>query len=362
MNARDDSTGRPRGGPLGWLGLGRRGGSHAPDGPVRARQLDAIGAFLDRHGLETCAESLSIAHTYVSGGDPQLVRQIDKRIAQHQPVTLEWLDQLRAEASDGHELKTLAQLMTRLEASIDEFARTSSDAHKATSEYHSALEVHVEELEQVNLAGEVISELATIAKVMLKRTRGIEKQMLRSEANTRLLRRRLDEARRNAEEDLLTGLPNRRAFEARFEQEYREARETTDQLCVAFCDIDDFKAINDAHGHDAGDRVLRQVAEALARISDDRCHVSRHGGEEFVVLFRGLSRDEAEARLDQLRQQLAQRRFVNRATDQPFGQITFSAGLADVFAFADRRAALKAADTALLRAKLLGKNRIERAG
>jgi len=361
MDPRNHSAGRRRGGLLGWLGLGPRVGKPQTDPSARTADLAAIGAFLDRHGLETCSESLSIAHAYVSGSDPQLVRQIDKRLALHEPITIEWLDELRSEASDGHELKTLAQLMTRLEASIDEFARTSSDAHKATSEYHSALEEHVEELEQVNLAGEVISELASIAKVMLKRTRGIEKQMLRSEANTRLLKRRLDEARRNAEEDLLTGLPNRRAFEARFEQEYREAREAADQLCVAFCDIDDFKTINDAHGHDAGDRVLRQVAEALARISDDRCHVSRHGGEEFVVLFRSLGLTEAETRLDQLRQQLAQRRFVNRATDQPFGQITFSAGLADVFAFADRRAALKAADTALLRAKLLGKNRIERA-
>ena len=185
--------------------------------------------------------------------------------------------------------------------------------------------------------------------------------MLRSEAQTRSLKRRLDEARRSAEEDHLTGLPNRRAFEARFEQEYREAFAAADPLCIAFCDIDNFKAINDTHGHEAGDRVLKVVAESLARISDDRCHVARHGGEEFVLLFRDQSLVQASARLDKLRENLAERRLVNRATEQPFGQITFSGGVADAFAYPDRRTALKAADAALYRAKQSGRNRIEQA-
>ncbi len=208
-------------------------------------------------------------------------------------------------------------------------------------------------------AGAVISELATIAKVMLKRTRDIERQMVRSEAQTRALKRRLAETRRSAEEDHLTGLPNRRAFEVRYEEEYRQAFAAAEPLCVAFCDIDNFKRINDHHGHDAGDRVLKLVAESLSRISDDRCHVARHGGEEFVILLRDTTVTDAFARLDQLRASLAERRLVNRATDVPFGQITFSAGIADVFAFHDRRAALKAADAALYRAKQDGRNRIE---
>ncbi len=370
MTAHDPSFGRP-GGILGWLGLGLRrtdgaaeSGSPAELAPgdrrtiARLRQLEEIGAFLSYHKLEATAPTLVIAYNYLTGSDPQLVRLIDRRMQAREPVTLPWLDEMLERNERGDELTKLAQLMQRLESSIDEFGKTSHDAHRATSEYNTALEAHVTELEQVTKAGAVISELATIAKVMLKRTRDIEKQMLRSEAQTRTLKRRLQEARRSADEDHLTGLPNRRAFETRFEEEYSQARAASETLIVAFCDIDNFKLVNDRHGHEAGDRVLKLVAESLARISDDRCHIARHGGEEFVVLFRDIPIESAFARLDKLRDQLSERRLVNRATEQSFGQITFSGGMADVFAYPDRRVALKAADAALYRAKLGGRNRI----
>jgi diguanylate cyclase len=366
MTAHDPSLGRP-GGLLGWLGFGKGeaisdeaaaapAGDH--QGGLRQRQLDEIASFLAYHRLEINAASLSIAHNYLSGSDPDLVRLIDRQMQARQPVTLDWLGEVHGQGERGDEVAMLAQLMVRLESSIDEFGKTSKDASSATSEYSSALEAHVSELEQVTKAGDVISDLATIAKVMLKRTRDIEKQMLRSEAQTRSLKKRLDEARRSAEEDHLTGLPNRRAFEARFAEEFRAARAAAEPLCVAFCDIDHFKLVNDTHGHDAGDRVLKLVAESLARISGDTCHVARHGGEEFVLLFRGHTVTECFVKLDALRAQLAERRLVNRATDQPFGQITFSGGIADVFACGDPRTALKAADAALYRAKQDGRNRV----
>ncbi len=366
MTAHDPSLGRP-GGLLGWLGFGK--GEAAGDEPAaassadrrvapRQRQLDEIASFLAYHQLEISAATLAIAHNYLSGGDPDLVRLIDRQMQARQPVTLDWLNEMHGRNDRADEMAMLAQLMERLESNIDEFGKTSKDASSAAGDYSSALEAHVSELEQVTKAGDVISDLATIAKVMLKRTRDIEKQMLRSEAQTRTLKKRLDEARRSAEEDHLTRLPNRRAFEARFAEEFRIARAAAEPLCVAFCDIDHFKKVNDTHGHDAGDRVLKLVAESLMRISGETCHVARHGGEEFVLLFRGLNTHDSFAKLDALRAQLAERRLVNRATDQPFSQITFSGGIADVFVCGDARSALKAADAALYRAKQDGRNRV----
>ena len=249
--------------------------------------------------------------------------------------------------------------MTRLETNLDEFSRSSSAAKCAATDYSSALETQVTDLSNIDNAGEVISELANLASAMLNRTRELEKEMSRSELQAKSLRRNLDQAKRSAEEDHLTGLPNRRGFDAMMAKEHAAAQAAREHLCVAFCDIDHFKRINDTHGHDAGDRVLKAVAQTLAKISNDKCHVARHGGEEFVVLLRGKPLNEAWEVLDAAREAMAERRLVNRASDVPFGQVTFSGGIADVFAHGDPRTALKAADEALYRAKDDGRNRIE---
>ncbi len=374
MTSYDPSFARQKGGFWRWLGIAGQTGDIEPDGAdgsslsppsmadrrnsLRIRQLEEVGRFLNHHGLEVTGTTLAIAYGYLNGTDPRITQLIDRQIQARHPVTMEWLDEMLSQPEREDEVAVMVKLMERLEISIEDFGKTSKEARTATSEYSSALEAHVDELEQVSKAGVVISELAAIAKVMLKRTRMIEKQMVRNDAQTRNLRHRLNEARRTAEEDHLTGLPNRRAFEAHFEQEYREARASAQTLAVAFCDIDHFKLVNDTHGHDAGDRVIRLVAQSLARISNDHCHVARHGGEEFVVLFRNVALADAVASLDRLRQEMAERRLVNRANDLPFGQVTFSGGIADVFAFSDRRVALRAADAALYRAKREGRNRI----
>jgi diguanylate cyclase len=127
---------------------------------------------------------------------------------------------------------------------------------------------------------------------------------------------------------------------------------------VAFCDIDHFKRVNDTHGHETGDRVLRAVAQKLAAISNDKCHVARHGGEEFAVVLRGYTLGEAQVVVNEARESLASKQLVNRATRLPIGLVTFSAGIAEISHFPDVKDLLKAADEALYRAKQEGRNRV----
>ncbi|MDE2406096.1 MAG: GGDEF domain-containing protein [Sphingomonadales bacterium] len=333
-----------------------------PPDPARAARLALmtdITAFLDAHEIEVTALTLAAVHDYLTASDIGLVCAIDRRLGANLPITTEWLETAGREEERVDDREALAALMVRLESNLDEFGKTTNAARSAANEYSSALEAHVGGLGQgAHGTASMISELASLARAMLTRTRDLEREMTRSELQTRTLRRNLDQARRTADKDHLTGLPNRRAFEAMFEAELAVAAAEHEHLCVAFCDIDDFKRINDTHGHEAGDRVLRAVAQNLARISNDKCHVARHGGEEFVILFRGVSLNEAWDMLDEARIQQAERRLVNRANDMPFGKVTFSGGVADVFAYDDPRAALRAADQALYRAKEEGRNRI----
>lgn len=327
------------------------------------RELAAtIMSFLIDHDLDVTPNNLLIAHSAFSGINPRLARRIAEQAQTEEGITQRWLDELAQQEPVQPDSAELNRMVARLEANLETFQTNTKAARNATSEYGSKLEAHVSDLEQVQKTGELVSHLADIAKAMLERTRRAEEEMRKSEEEARSLRRSLARAKRDAEVDYLTGLPNRRAFEVLLERHYDEARAACEPLSVAFCDIDKFKEVNDTHGHEAGDRVIKLIADTLAHISNDHCHVARHGGEEFVMLFRGLPPSEAASRLDNAREALANRRLINRKTDQPFGQITFSGGVADVFGYSDARAALKAADEALYRAKEGGRNRIELAG
>ena len=197
-----------------------------------------------------------------------------------------------------------------------------------------------------------------LSRTMLDRITQIEEAMDRSENETEELRADLAKARIEADVDHLTKLPNRRAFERRLNSASQEAQKTGKPLCVAFCDVDHFKAINDTHGHDVGDRVLMSIASTFNSKASDQCFVARHGGEEFVLLFYGLDKDAAWRVLDGIRRTQAMKLIVNRENGKGFGKITFSGGIAEVKNVDDTREALARADAALYEAKGSGRNQI----
>ncbi|WP_374580459.1 CHASE domain-containing protein [Pseudoduganella sp.] len=172
-------------------------------------------------------------------------------------------------------------------------------------------------------------------------------------------RKRLnDELVQLATTDFLTGLPNRREFMARLESEQaRLQRDVGGRAAVLMLDIDHFKNINDAHGHDWGDAVLRHLA-GLMRDSQRKIDMlGRVGGEEFAILLPGADMEAARAFAERLRQRIADTPLQHNGSSIA---ITVSIGIAGM-APADRSgdAALVRADHALYRAKRAGRNRVE---
>jgi diguanylate cyclase len=329
--------------------------------PAKRRMISKIADFLIDHDFEVMPATLTIAYDCVTGGAPRLAQSILERAEKGLPITLSWIEEQRGESNHDKNGEALAVLMGRLEGNLEDFSSTASGARTATSEYNSALQRHVDDLENANQADIVIHELTALTRAMMKRTKAIESELETSERRAQSLQTTLEETRRMANLDHLTGLPNRRAFERTLDRELRDAAVAGEALTIAFVDIDHFKRVNDTHGHPAGDRVLKFVSETLNNISDSRCFVARHGGEEFAILWRNLSVKQAWEKLDGAREEIAQRQLINRANDRPFGRITFSGGIADVFGYAEKSAALKAADEALYAAKQAGRNRIHKA-
>lgn len=111
---------------------------------------------------------------------------------------------------------------------------------------------------------------------------------------------RIDELQAMSSTDELTGLPNRRAFETFMTAELARARREQRGGCLAFLDLDRFKAINDRHGHAAGDAVLRQIALRLRPAARATDCLARLHGDEFVLAMPGASLAQAESRLADL--------------------------------------------------------------
>jgi diguanylate cyclase len=332
-------------------------GDHASE--ARAQLLADISAFLIDHKLDVTPEHLFLAHQAFSGAHAGFAQQVTARLIAREEITAKWLAETAQTLGIAPDRKAeLDRMMRRLEEVLESFLTTSHSASDAASHFGAAMASHAREAERFAKSSTVIdgATLVELTRAMIDRTREVEADMVRAEEETKCLRDRLKRAQRDARVDHLTGLPNRRAFDALYERECREARAASEDLCVALCDLDNFKMINDTYGHGVGDRVIRAVAKHFKSLSNNRCHVARHGGEEFVLLFRGLDVEAAAEKLDSARAAFAARRLVNRESEEPLGQVTYSGGVTDVFAHNDGSDALKAADVALYAAKSAGRN------
>ncbi|HCH65648.1 MAG: GGDEF domain-containing protein [Deltaproteobacteria bacterium] len=157
--------------------------------------------------------------------------------------------------------------------------------------------------------------------------------------------------------DPLTGLLNRRAMDARLEQDFAYVRRHNTDLVLAVIDLDHFKRVNDTWGHDAGDLVLKACAHRIREQVRQEDLVARFGGEEFVLAMRGARAHDAMALTERIRQRVA---IAPIRVPEGSVPVTLSAGVAhatehgiesaaDLFALADRR---------LYLAKNQGRNRV----
>lgn len=356
------SSGSQEVNPAGLPDIAQPPNSRAND--ARTELLGSINDFVVRHDLAITSQNMATISGALSGSHPELAEAFVAREISGDPIDQRWLDTLARFDADGHSrIAEIETLMDKLEYALMRFSQTARSAETETSDHRGALCVHIEALAENSVGPETgsfnLAEVLDLSRTMLARIEEIENTMSRSQRETEQLRESLAKARMEADVDHLTRLPNRRAFERRLVSATLEARAKGEPLSLAFCDVDHFKVINDRHGHDAGDRVLCALAATLNEHARDNCFVARHGGEEFVLLLYGLDKEAARSRVDAIRRAQALRRLVNRDTGQGFGQITFSAGVAEITEYSDMRSALARADAALYRAKNEGRNRIE---
>lgn len=160
--------------------------------------------------------------------------------------------------------------------------------------------------------------------------------------------------------DALTGVANRKHFDAQIAAEFGSARQTGAPLAVLFGDIDHFKSVNDKHGHQAGDTVLVEVARRLRETAGATATVCRYGGEEFAIIMPGADAARATDLAENLRRAVEAAPVDLRALKVPAAElrVSMSIGVATTAAqpFLSHETLVRAADEAVYVAKKAGRN------
>ncbi|MGU3389597.1 diguanylate cyclase [Sphingomonas sp. M1A8_2b] len=327
---------------------------------------DRIGRFLDEHGLSPDPAHYGFAFAVLSAPDAPLGQEVARltdggvRLSRHDierlggrvvdgaPSCRRASEKAQADIADAG-VDSAISLVTETENQVDDFTQIVRTMQAETRGFGRDLAKSAAAITQIA----EIDEITQITTTMIGRVHDSEVRLATATAEADLLRTKLAEARDIARRDMLTGLPNRRAFEEAFAERDLDAG----PYCLAVCDIDRFKGVNDLHGHGVGDRVLIAIGQALA--SECAPHlVVRHGGEEFALLIQGITLADAAKLLDRVRATVAAKRFRNRDTDASLGSITFSAGITAIHADETSDIAFCRADRLLYTAKEQGRDRI----
>jgi diguanylate cyclase (GGDEF)-like protein len=204
-----------------------------------------------------------------------------------------------------------------------------------------------------------VAQLSAALRSLLRRVGDAEQRMVESERQRAIEGRRysadVDQLRRLADTDPLSGLLNRRSFERNAVEAMEHFRRNGRPFAVLVLDIDHFKRVNDTYGHSAGDEVIQHVANILAhqiRVPD---RIARVGGEEFLALVHEVRADDALALAERLRSEV-EGAYVCR--DKEIIKVTVSIGLS-VALESDRdiEDVVARADVGLYEAKAKGRNR-----
>ncbi len=321
---------------------------------------------LAMHGLSASPVNYSVWYAHLAGENPAMSRQILDHLNGKHSLGDEILEQLwRRHCSAAGDPAVVSQTSDRLGRLMAHLAHQMSQAGGVTERFSDAITDFGAGIVEALGAPDSASVLQDATKKMLLETRqmaeqnrSLEGQLKNAGGEIAGLRSDLEEMRREAYTDPLTGIGNRKTFDRTLADSMAASRETDKPLSLVMIDIDHFKKFNDTPGHVLGDEVLKLVARSLVSGVKGRDTVARYGGEEFSVILPETALGNAFKVADQLRQLVKSKRITIRSTGKDLGEVTMSLGVSQLRPNDTASALIKRADAALYHAKRSGRDRV----
>lgn len=319
-------------------------------------------ARISELGINPLPEIYELWFRYFQG-DPEVVREIDAQAGRIDETAC--LKLHKHHLSDSARGDAVRRISEQVQSAMAELASVVHSARADANEYGGALEGAGQKIaESVELEdlSDAISDIVADTRRMVQKNHELEFQLVTSSTQVAELNKNLDNIKREAMTDGLTGLANRRAFDKQISDWILETSRWQNGLCLVMLDIDHFKKFNDAYGHQMGDQVLRLVARTLTDGIRGRDFAARFGGEEFAIILPETDIDAGALISDRLRRSVEDKEVVNRSSHQTMGSITLSVGVASYLKGESVSDFIGRADAALYKAKKEGRNRVVAAG
>ena len=301
-------------------------------------------------------------YVYVTGLKPQLNGAVKRVVAERQILSGDDVEAIydahlsneRLEAGTDKAgsglLMEMEQVMGLIEAALGSTAQYGASLAALSGDLSGAVER--------NALRDIVEALIGATRDVATSNKALEHRLRESHSEIESLRNILDEVRLESLIDPLTGIANRKHFEATLTGAVATALREGSALTLTVIDIDEFKRFNDSYGHLTGDQVLRLVGAAMRENVEGISTLARFGGEEFAIILPRSEPSVARVCAEKIRRNVMGRELLKRSTGESLGRVTVSLGIAALRPDDTATSLLERADLCMYRAKRNGRNQI----
>ncbi|CAN0505994.1 unnamed protein product, partial [Laminaria digitata] len=334
-----------------------------PETPEKASKF-ALAAFkrLNEFGVAANPINFAIWYEYFAGKNHDLKKTVDAlALADGKPDSAAYADLYDRFIIAGANMARDREWSDRIDTVTERIVSALTASGSETEEFGAALKTFSGDLETAGNLDQIrglVADIIAETDSMDARTRELHSQVSKSTDEISELRKALDDSRRDALTDSLTGVANRKCFDQKIFTAVEDSQATGETLSLIFADIDNFKDFNDTYGHQLGDQVLRLVGRTLFNSFKGKDTAARYGGEEFAIILPDTTSGGATSVAENIRKSISTKRLVKKGSDDDIGTVTISLGVTTYHLGEAISEFIERADQALYLAKRLGRNRV----